>query len=47
MPLRGSSGGGVSGGAIILGADQARAFKEDDVAWADIYFARHREGQRW
>jgi len=34
VPLRGSSGGGVSGGAIILGADQARAFKEDDVAWA-------------
>jgi len=25
---------GVTGGAIILGADQARAFKEDDVAWA-------------
>ena len=25
---------GISGGAIILGADQARAFKEDDVAWA-------------
>ena len=31
MPLRGVSGGGVSGGAIILGADQARAFKEDDA----------------
>ena len=21
--------------------------KEEDVAWADIYFARHRPGQRW